>query len=276
MRVEMRVEEQLNQAVVVVMGSRKVVRSVLNHLKSGKVLGVGGDVYQAGPASGSTALKYKSYNPSLDKSDFVSILPEMMFANGNSTRSTGVDFQLIKCRDPRYFQFRDSYVLLFDSNKALMKYHKATELGRINKIRVKFVPLPPGDNSEIVYAQYVKNLTAAFESHDLYNEKSKMKQSFERGKIDLNVLRERVRPIEERSALVWNLPFDVKPHDLIDRFWFYDIKHCFKLYWDASTGATLYYLAFNDASDCVKFKRNFHGVYFEDELHMKLLVETLG
>lgn len=258
------------------MASKKAVSSVLNHLKSGKVLGLAGELSQAGPAGRSTALKYKSYNPSLDKSDFVSILPEMMFSAGGAARTKGDDFQVLKCRDPRYFQFKDSYVLLFKSSQALARYQKATELGRINKIRVKFVPVPPGHNSELIYAQYVKNLTAAFESHELYNEKTRAKQPTDRSKFDLNVLRERIRPIEERSALVWNLPFDMRPHDLIDRFWFYDIKHCFKLYWDVSTGATLYYIAFNDASDCIKFKRNFHGVYFEDELHMKLLVETLG
>ncbi|QLL30312.1 hypothetical protein HG536_0A01290 [Torulaspora globosa] len=258
------------------MASKKAVSAVLSHLKSGKVLGVAGELSQAGPASRSTALKYKSYNPSLDKADFVNILPEMLFSVAGAARTSGVDFQVLKCRDPRYFQFKDCYVLLFNSSQSLARYRSATELSRINKIRVKFVPLPPGDSSEHVYAQYVKNLTAAFESHGLYNEKSRTKEPFDRSKFDLNALQERIRPIEERSALVWNLPFDMRPHDLIDRFWFYDIKHCFKLYWDVSTGATLYYIAFNDTSDCLKFKRNFHGVHFEDKLHMKLLVETLG
>lgn len=254
------------------MSSKKAVSTVLGHLKSGKVVGLTGDVSRGGTVSGSTALKYRSYNPSLDQSDFVSALPETLFGQ----RALSADFQVIKARDPRYFQFKDYYVLLFQNSRALQSYQRSTELSRINKIRVKFVALPKGDSSERVYAHYVQNLTAAFESCALYNERCKSKIPFDRSSFDLAALQQTIRPIEQRSALVWNLPIDMKQHDVVDRFWFYDIKHCFKLYWDASTGSTLYYIAFNDADDCLKFKRNFHGVYFEDELHMKLLVETLG
>lgn len=255
---------------------KKGVTTVLDHLKTGKVLGTRGELPRLGAAGGSTALKFRSYNPSLEKSDFVSILPETLFGTPRSVSADRADFQVVKCRDPRYFQFKDYYVLLFDNHKALKEYHKATELGRINKIRVKFVPLPKGDNTERVFAHYVDNLMAAFESRGEYNERARTKKPFDRENFDLKELQERIKPVEERSALVWNLPLAMKSHDVMDKFWFYDIKHCFKLYWDMATGSTLYYIAFNDTDDCLKFKRNYHGVYFDDELHMKLLVETLG
>lgn len=253
--------------------SSKVIGDVLGHLKSGKVIGTWSEPLTRS-MSGATALKYKSYNATLGIEDFQSIIPTTLFAN-NGGAPGAVDFELIKRRDPRFFQFKDYYVLLFKNEKSLKDYYQATELARINKVRVKFLPLPKGHRSEHVYSHYVDNLEAAYRSSRDYNEQCKQKRPFDASSFDLAQLQKRVRPIEERSALIWNLPLEMRPHDLMDRFWFYDIKHCFKLYWEDSTGKTLYYVAFNDSNDCIKFKRNFHGVYFDDDPKCKLLVETL-
>lgn len=253
--------------------SSKVIGSVLNRLKGGKVVGTKLEP-SVRATNGATALKYRSYNASLGIEDFQSILPEKTFAVSSGTKEP-VGFELIKSRDPRFFQFKDYYVLLFKDEKLLKEYYQATQLARIHKVRVKFTPLPSGQRSEHVYSHYVENLEAAFESSRMYTEQYKKKRPFDQETFDLAQLQQRVRPIEERSALVWNLPPEMRSHNLMDRFWFYDIKHCFKLYWDDSIGKTLYYVAFNDRNDCMKFKRNFHGVYFDDDPKWKLLVETL-
>lgn len=252
--------------------SSKVIEGVLNHLKGGKLVGTK-VVSSVLSTNGATALKYRTYNDSLECRDFQSILPENVF--GVHEKSHVVDFELIKSRDPRFFQFKDYYVLLFKSEKALKEYYKATQLARINKVRVKFGLLPNDHKTKHVYTHYVQNLEAAFESSGKYNEQYRKRIAFDELSFDLAQLQQRVRPIELRSALIWNLPLEMKSHDVVDRFWFYDIKHCFKLYWDNTTGKTLYYVAFNDPDDCMKFKRNFHGVYFDDDPNSKMLVETL-
>lgn len=256
------------------MASKKSVRNVLDYLKTGKIVGSMPGLSQLKSPTASTALKYRSYNPSLSKEDFISILPDNLFGVPGHV-SASSDFQLIKCRDPKYFQFKDQYVLLFKDHKSMKEYQTATELGRINKVRVKFDALPTGHSSEHIYSRYVANLSAAFESPKRYYEMTKKKIPFESWNFNLIELQQKIGLIEKRSALVWNLPLEMKPHDLMENFWFYDIKHCFKIYWDDATGKTLYYVAFNDVNDCMKFKRNYHGVRYEDDLHMKLLVETL-
>ena len=88
-------------------------------------------------------------------------------------------------------------------------------------------------------------------------------------------LQQKIRPIEQKSLLVWNFPLDLKPYDICEKYWFYDISHCFKIYWDPETGKTLHYVAFHSERDSARFKRNFHGAYFNDEHTCKLLVEEL-
>lgn len=266
------------------MSSKRAIQHVFDHLKKGKIIGTVEQSITDVPSSiiptnndnsKSIALKYRSYNPSLTKENFSSILPERMFGVPNNRNPFTDSFQLIKSRDPRYFQFKDYYVLLFKDHKSLTEYYDTTKLSRINQVRVKFTKLPSNDMSEAAYSHYVDNLLAAYESSEKYFEKIKHKCTYDKT-VDLNTFQEKIRPIEERSALIWNLPLNMRPHDVMDKFWFYDIKHCFKLYWDNCTGKTLYYVAFNDPTDCTKFKRNFHGVYFDDDVHLKLLVETVS
>lgn len=260
-----------------IMASRDALKRVLAHLKEGRMVGLANSLNERTSPSiwrpdviKSTALKYRSYNPSLTKNDFRHLEPGVLF---NSKASGGTDFELIKARDPKFFQFKDQYVLVFKDHDSMVRYMQNTVNSRINRVRVKFNPLRIGDMIGTNYANYVHNLLAAYDSSETYFEMVKRKKESV-GDIDLNELTRIVEPFERKSALIWNLPLEAKPIHVMDKFWFYDIKHCFKLYWDEITGRTLYYVAFNQAQDCMKFKRNLHGCHLDD-LHRKVLIEQL-
>ena len=65
--------------------SSKVIGSVLNRLKGGKVVGTKLEP-SVRATNGATALKYRSYNASLEIEDFQSILPEKTFAVSSGTK----------------------------------------------------------------------------------------------------------------------------------------------------------------------------------------------
>ncbi|SCU88915.1 LAME_0E01596g1_1 [Lachancea meyersii CBS 8951] len=262
------------------MSSGPAVRNVLGRLKrAGQSVGslpalsdgiiAGGHTgaaqnMDAGKYSRSNILDFKSYNPSLTKSDFSGLLPQSRYSAAGIAESAR-DFDVLKVRDPRYFQFKDKYQLIFANHKSMREFSRNVAYSRIEGAKAVFTP-----NSlrhpETRYAKYVSNLEAAFESSSRYfellrseDEKSKvLKTSLE---ISLETLRQAAQPMEAKSLLVWNFPADMPPYVIVDRFWLYDIKHCFKLYWDAATGRTLTFMAFNTEEDCVKFSRNFHGVF---------------
>ncbi|CDF87815.1 BN860_15104g1_1 [Zygosaccharomyces bailii CLIB 213] len=261
------------------MDSKGIIRKVLGHLKEGKILGTVKPSHEANLSSIKTsdsvennALKYRSYNPSLTKEDFCSLDLGAVFM---SKRPSGENFELIKCRDPKFFQFQDQYLLLFKDQSSRQKYLQSSSLGRINNVRVKFYPVRSG--ARLSYSNYVQNLVAAYDSSRTYFDLMRAKNSggMSAQKLDLNALQCIADPLEKKSALLWNLPLETKPVHVMDRFWFYDLKHCFKLYWDDTTGQTLYYMAFNESEDCEKFQRNLHGTYLND-LSQKLLVQRLG
>lgn len=260
------------------MASKDALKRVISQLKEGKILGTtswseknSASIWRPDVIK-STALKYRSYNPSLTKDDFQNLEPSVLF---NSRPVNTTNFQLIKCRDPKFFQFKDQYVLLFENNNSMVKYVQDTSSSRINHVRVKFLPLQIGDMIGMNYMNYVHNLLAAYDSSETYFEMVKRKKDPNGADINLHELKEIVKPFEEKSALIWDLPLETKPIHVMDKFWFYDIKHCFKLYWDNTTGHTLYYVAFNEAKDCTKFRRNLHGCRLEG-LPRKLLIDQLG
>lgn len=263
------------------MSAKSGISSVLEYLRKGKIVGARppqlAQLKYKESTGGSDALRYRSYNPSLGKEDFVAVMQENILSlDGGLQDSCGDSFQLIKCRDPKFFQFTDDYVLLFQNQKSMKNYHQLTALSRINHVRVKFDVVPKNDSIIPSYSHYVRNLESAFQGHESYFRSIKEGYSLQDlSKQDLNFLQKTIRPMEERSALIWNLPIHLKSHNVMDKFWFYDIKHCFKLYWDVDTGKTLHYVAFNDPNDCLKLKRNFHGIHFDDNPQNKLLVETL-
>lgn len=274
------------------MSSKKILKDVFGHLKStGNIVGtypssstsrasnrdlyVAEDDQEASPIKlRARILKYNSYNPMLTKADFVAALPQTIFST--SEQPSLVSFELIKVRDPRYFQFKDKYELVFPNSKLLKEYERYASFGRINGNRVRFTR-SDHQYPQNVYKRYCTNLSAAFESREQYFETIKTPKDTV-GAIDnegILELQQKIRPIEQKSLLIWNFPLDLKPYDICEKYWFYDISHCFKIYWDPETGKTLHYVAFHSERDSVRFKRNFHGAYFNDEHTCKLLVEEL-
>lgn len=272
------------------MSNKDAVMHVLSHMKQGKIVGtspLARTHLSELVASGSNlnfvkkplVLKYRSYNPSLNKLDFLNLLPDHI-AHGSRNHFNG--FELIKYRDPRFFQFKDKYMLLFKDYKSLKLYHESTKLEKINKVRVKFdIETTQLDRYSSTYIRYANNLLAANESSQSYFESIKEREQLNKIPAEISTLSQfdsLIKPIEEKSAIVWNLPNHLLPTQIADMFWFYDIKRCFKLYWNNEIeNKTLHYFLFNDSIDCLKFKRNFHGVYLnEEDPTSKLLVERLN
>ncbi|SCU86732.1 LAFA_0E02696g1_1 [Lachancea sp. 'fantastica'] len=273
------------------MGVGKSVRNVLGQLKnSGNLIGSfpsesNGLRNAARPAAAEYMvtenyhrphlLEFRSYNPTLTRSDFIGLLPQSKFRVAGKTDESDVNFDVLKVRDPKYFQFKDKYQLIFPDQKNMKKFARSVAYSRIEGARAEFTPSTLR-HPELRCAKYVRNLEAAFESGSRYFELLKTaKDPVHKLESSLETLRQTAAPLEAKSLLVWNFPADMPPYKVMDRFWLYDIKHCFKLYWDVATGRTLTFMAFNSEEDCVSFSRNFHGVFFRDTDDCRLLVEAL-
>ncbi|CCF56715.1 hypothetical protein KAFR_0B04190 [Kazachstania africana CBS 2517] len=246
--------------------SKKIISNVLEHISSsGRIVGQNSEVSSSFHKS--VALSYNSYNPSLNKKDFNSIISENIF----SRIDTGsIDFKLIKKRDPKYFQFKDKYYLIFPDFNNLNDYLHSTQNSKINRIRVKFKPILK-DSEEFskvqnIYKKYCRNLSCAYNSRKSYYNSiaEDVPNDFDTSEIS---------KIESKSLLIWNLPNELSPAEIQNFFWFYDIKHCFKLYWDDNH--SLSFVAFNNILDCNKFARNFHGALFNNDKNQKLLIDNL-
>lgn len=271
------------------MSSRKLALDVLRHMKrSGNIVGATpgprsqlnhsiktrGEGHPLESAQRPRVLSLRSYNPLLSKEDFLQLLPQKVFSTESLPESLSA-FEVVKVRDPRYFQFRDKYELVFPTFKAMKQYQVQVAYSRIDGVRPNFRTVPIA-NPQRPYAKYASNLSAAFQSREKFFETIHPTTApAEFANLDLDELRRKIAPVEEKSLIVWNFPPDLRPYDITEKYWCYEIKHCFKLYWDTSTGKTLTYMAFNSAQDCSKFQRNFHGVYFNENDQCKLLVEAL-
>ncbi|CCD24559.1 Pet54p NDAI_0D02450 [Naumovozyma dairenensis CBS 421] len=287
----------------------EIIDNVLKHLKTtGKIVGTTPALkYVIDPGNRSRILKFQSYNPSLTHDDFVSLIPSNIFSeniNGLDDKSKGKknddQFLLIKKRDPKYFQFKDQYNLIFRSYNSLREYRRETQMSKLNKIRVNFKL--PNSNFESVsilenYQNYIKNLSNAYDSMESYRENL---STFEKFPLDtpeestisteiskLRLLQDKIKAIESKSLLVWHLPTNLTPTQIRKSFWLYAIKHCFPLYWNNSN--SLYYFAFDNVDDAKDFRRNFHGISFntwssssssseqgEDESDFKMLIEQFA
>ncbi|SCU99351.1 LADA_0H19196g1_1 [Lachancea dasiensis] len=265
------------------MSSGKVISNILGQLKqSGRIVGSfpaeinanGTTKLEHGLHLTNRILELKSFNPSLTKNDFVGLLPQSRFSAPSIAEST-LQFEAFKVRDPRYFQFKDKYQLIFADYKSMRGFAQHTAFSRLDGSRIHLRPCK-SHSPEARYSKYVTNLQAAFDSGNSYFQliKNKSEPKLNEG-ITMESLRQTAKPIEAQSLLVWNFPSNLAPYQVMDRFWFYDIKHCFKLYWDEATSRTLTFMAFNNKEDCVRFYRNFHGVYLREGDDCKLLVELL-
>ncbi|CAI4479917.1 BAF_collapsed_G0022400.mRNA.1.CDS.1 [Saccharomyces cerevisiae] len=263
--------------------SSKAIKLVLDHLKStGRVLGSveSGNSATISEKTASvnnqqqlqekkpSVLQYRSYNPYLVKEDFLSILPENLYKKrGQFTNE--LDFQLMKVRDPKYFQFKDQYYLFFNDYNSLTEYIKLTKHSRINKIRVKMTPLAQPLPTLLTKLQrYSKNLYNAFRSSEQYFEGLNEKVDVS-GEFTTNQLRsilDSVEEIENKSVLVWNIPTKLRSHDILNYFWFYNIRSSFKIYWDDEMKRNLRFISFENSHDAYRFKRNYHGLLAKDLL----------
>ncbi|AJS20032.1 Pet54p [Saccharomyces cerevisiae YJM1307] len=263
--------------------SSKAIKLVLDHLKStGRVLGSleSGNSATISEKTASvnnqqqlqekkpSVLQYRSYNPYLVKEDFLSILPENLYKKrGQFTNE--LDFQLMKVRDPKYFQFKDQYYLFFNDYNSLTEYIKLTKHSRINKIRVKMTPLvQPLPTLLTKLQRYSKNLYNAFRSSEQYFEGLNEKVDVS-GEFTTNQLRsilDSVEEIENKSVLVWNIPTKLRSHDILNYFWFYNIRSSFKIYWDDEMKRNLRFISFENSHDAYRFKRNYHGLLAKELL----------
>ncbi|CAI4884886.1 AFH_G0022040.mRNA.1.CDS.1 [Saccharomyces cerevisiae] len=263
--------------------SSKAIKLVLDHLKStGRVLGSveSGNSATISEKTASvnnqqqlqekkpSVLQYRSYNPYLVKEDFLSILPENLYKKrGQFTNE--LDFQLMKVRDPKYFQFKDQYYLYFNDYNSLTEYIKLTKHSRINKIRVKMTPLAQPLPTLLTKLQrYSKNLYNAFRSSEQYFEGLNEKVDVS-GEFTTNQLRsilDSVEEIENKSVLVWNIPTKLRSHDILNYFWFYNIRSSFKIYWDDEMKRNLRFISFENSHDAYRFKRNYHGLLAKELL----------
>lgn len=263
--------------------SSKAIKLVLDHLKStGRVLGSveSGNSATISEKTASvnnqqqlqekkpSVLQYRSYNPYLVKEDFLSILPENLYKKrGQFTNE--LDFQLMKVRDPKYFQFKDQYYLFFNGYNSLTEYIKLTKHSRINKIRVKMTPLAQPLPTLLTKLQrYSKNLYNAFRSSEQYFEGLNEKVDVS-GEFTTNQLRsilDSVEEIENKSVLVWNIPTKLRSHDILNYFWFYNIRSSFKIYWDDEMKRNLRFISFENSHDAYRFKRNYHGLLAKELL----------
>lgn len=263
--------------------SSKAIKLVLDHLKStGRVLGSveSGNSATISEKTASvnkqqqlqekkpSVLQYRSYNPYLVKEDFLSILPENLYKKrGQFTNE--LDFQLMKVRDPKYFQFKDQYYLFFNDYNSLTEYIKLTKHSRINKIRVKMTPLAQPLPTLLTKLQrYSKNLYNAFRSSEQYfeglNEKVDVSGGFTTNQ--LRSILDSVEEIENKSVLVWNIPTKLRSHDILNYFWFYNIRSSFKIYWDDEMKRNLRFISFENSHDAYRFKRNYHGLLAKELL----------
>ena len=175
----------------------------------------------------------------------------------------------MKVRDPKYFQFKDQYYLFFNDYNSLTEYIKLTKHSRINKIRVKMTPLAQPLPTLLTKLQrYSKNLYNAFRSSEQYFEGLNEKVDVS-GEFTTNQLRsilDSVEEIENKSVLVWNIPTKLRSHDILNYFWFYNIRSSFKIYWDDEMKRNLRFISFENSHDAYRFKRNYHGLLAKELL----------
>ena len=265
--------------------NKQILASILSNLsKTGRVLGTETSSIPKLNTSTSSqvsplnafVLTYKNYNPYLDIDNFRDLL--------SREHQHSLKFQLVKARDPKFFQFNDKYHLLFERPADLMSFLSYTKFSRIGRVRVRFTPLVVGSNEYNhmleSYSMYANNLNRLYEGQTPPFADETGGNGRTLSKIDQKLLTA-TKSIEKKSLLVWNLPKSFDPDEIRDHFWFYDIKHCVELYagsGDSTSGdtpSTLSFFAFNDANDCEKFKLNYHGTFFDQKDEHRLLVESL-
>lgn len=205
---------------------------------------------------------YRTYNPSLTAHDFQSLIS----VDSEESSATKSSLEVFKRKDPRFFTFSDRYVLRFVSSQKLKSYLRLTRLNRLDERSVKFlaadVNAVKGDMLE-----YTRNLKNACTSEDKYF--AELKENVD---ISEDIDWDELGDLETRSVVVWNLPPSWDKLMLRKKFWWYDIAHSFRLFWDHDRKIYLTFIHFNSKDDAASFRDNLHGSVFEES---KVLIEPL-
>ncbi|KAL3239998.1 Pet54p [Nakaseomyces bracarensis] len=238
-------------------------------------------------SSKALALCYNSYDPSLRWNDFADLVTQRGLSG---FRTPQLKFDVIKRRDPKYFSFRDQYILLFPSNMDLRRYLQETRSSSFNRVRVEFVPLlttkdakeqcksSVGERLELLYRKYCRNLEAAYlGSQSYFNAvKEGISETDIKSDVDLKSLVDKVTELEKNCAIVWNLPEESEK--LVPQISFFDIVNSFDLLRNQSTGTSMKFVRFTNSEECRQFKKDYHGFVY-NEINPdtnKILVEPLG
>lgn len=207
-------------------------------------------------------VSYRTYNPSLTKYDFQSLLP----VDSGEVTALKSSLDVFKFKDPKYFTFSDKYILRFESSNHLKEYMHLTKWNRLDDRSVKFSPTDVVSVNTDLF-KYYKNLINASVSEDCYTENLD-KDNQQLNKIDWDHIKE----LESKSVIAWNLPIRWDRFTLARKFWWYDIHHSFRLLKDHDRKIYLTYIYFNEAKDARDFKNNLHGSIMEGN---KVIIEKL-
>lgn len=209
-------------------------------------------------------LVYRTYNPSLTKDDFQSLVS--MISDKAKSKVLMNSFDVFKYRDPKFFTFLDRYILRFPTNHIMKEYLMASRLSLLDDRAVKFKATDV-DSLQQDYARYYRNLVNASKSGKAYFDEVKNPVP-----KDLSVNWSRLQTIEHRSLLVWNLPENWDHLTVFRKFWWYDIHHSFQVFVNYERNTRLTFIHFNNVRDACLFRNNFHGALVEDN---RLLIEKL-
>ncbi|AEY96085.1 FADL133Cp [Eremothecium gossypii FDAG1] len=244
--------------------AKVLVEEVLRRLKTGDIAGA----RQGGTGKREPAVAvYRSLNPALGKRDIVGALPAVQLSE-EPREHEALAFQVMKLRDPRFFMFRDEYLLRFPTETGLAAFRRLARDAWVDDVRLQLETTVAPQTLE-TGALYAKLVQRAYESEAGY--RSALAEGPGRAVAPLRTLDwAKVREVEARSALVWDLPEWCDGKRLAQEFWWYSIKNGFQLY--CGQGRRLTYVAFADPADAMRFKRNLHGSHWCGK---QVLVEKL-
>ncbi|AGO11646.1 AaceriADL133Cp [[Ashbya] aceris (nom. inval.)] len=211
---------------------------------------------------------YRSFNPALGKKDIVGALPILQLGE-EAQKHEALAFHVMKLRDPRFFTFRDSYLLRFPTEAGVAAFRRLARDAWVDdvQLRLEASVSPRTLEAGALYAELVQR---AYESEAGYRS-AVAAEGLRRTVPPLHTLDwAKVRAVEERSVLVWDVPEWCDGKRLAQEFWWYSIKNGFQLY--SGQGRRLMYVAFGDPADAMRFKRNLHGSHWCGK---QILVEKL-
>lgn len=224
-----------------------VAKLVLEHLGKPSTKIVGSEpikVHLEPLRNAPPVLRFDDFYPSYRPEDFYAMCP------GSDTFT-----KIWKCRDPKYFQFQNSYVAFFNDTNRMLKFYSSTKNGRIHRMRVSREALTHDEARNLVlrYWDYANSLFLRYESS------AQDCKSLENHKSITSVyhLHDKVAELEAASVLLRNMPSHI---NILDHFWLHDIKCTAPIYCNESLNTTLHYVGFKNPWDCLKFADATHGI----------------